>query len=473
MRDWIVVLGAETPSGQAVARKLRAEHYCCKLMASGVGVDEIIRESPAGLILAGEETEGAIAPTTALLGLSIPLLALGSSARALCTALGTRGEGEETTGAVEQMAYQAAPIFEDVGAGERWIERAEPFTMPEPYRVIAEGARFPLAFADDAASVYLLQFQIERNDPDGMSMLLGFVDAVCGCTAWWTADSILQMAERAIREGVGDGEAICAMSGGLDSTVAAVIAKRVLGDRVACVLVDTGLMREGESEAAERYLRDELSLPFTRVDVSDRVLAGLRGLTSLADKRRVIEEEIFRALKAQTAETGRERVFIKGTNYVDVLGGAHAVRVERIGKTVEPLMELFKEEIRMLGEALALSPSVIHRQPFPGMGLAARIQGEVTAGRLRTLRLADELFLDELTEAGLNKRLKRYFAMLDTGEGRDRIILRAMQGEDPGMTAARLPYDLLERTVERIHKELPSVDRVLYDMTPGAAEWSA
>ncbi len=372
---------------------------------------------------------------------------------------------------MEQVKYKNTPLFEEVGGAERWIDRAEPFSLPEPYRVIAEGEQFPLAFANDEANVYLLQFQIERNDPDGMSILLSFADTVCGCTPWWTSENILQIAGKAIVDGVGDGSAICAMSGGLDSTVAAVIAKRVLKDRFMCVLVDTGLMREGEAESVEQYLRGELALPITRVDVSAEVLRGLQGLTSGSDKRKVIEREIYRALEAQDQSETKQKVLIKGTNFVDVLGGTKELDDETGRRTVEPMLELFKEEIRMLGEYLSLSPYVLNRQPFPGMGLAARIHGEVTAERLRILRRADSIFCDELAEANLNKKLRSYFAILNTGEGWNRIVLRAMHGEGLSMSPARLPYDLLERTVQRIKQELPLVDRVLYDLTPGVADW--
>lgn len=471
MHDWIVVLGAETPSGQAIAKKLRAEHYCCRLMASDIGLTEVMDESPAGVILVGEESEGAFTPSVDFLSQNIPVLAIGSVARSLCATLGERCEGEGIVRSVEQVKYMNTPLFDEVGGAERWIDRAEPFALPEPYRVIAEGEQFPLAFANDEANVYLLQFQIERNDPDGMSILLSFADEVCGCTPWWTSENILQIAEKTIRDGVGDGSAICAMSGGLDSTVAAVIAKRVLKDRLTCVLVDTGLLREGETESVEQYLRNDLSLPLTRVDVSAKILQSLKGLTAVSDKRKVIEREIFLALEAQDHSEGQEKVLIKGTNFVDVLGGTKEAEDETGSKTVEPMLELFKEEIRMLGEYLSLAPFVINRQPFPGMGLAARIYGEVNAERLQILRRADRIFSDELVEVGLHKKMKRYFAVLNTGKGWNQIILRAMHGDGPAMNAARLPYDLLERTVERIHQELPSVERVLYDLTPGVADW--
>lgn len=470
MRDLIIVLGAEVPSGRAVAKKLRSEHYCCKLAASGVGVRELEALAPAGIIAAGELSEGAEPLSLDILTLGVPVLALGSSARALLAQMGERREGSALEKSVVPVRFVETPLFENVSACERWVESAEAFSLPEKYRVIADGDGMPLAFWDEAANVFLLQFQIERNDPDGMAMLLSFADTVCGCTPWWTVENIIADAEQALRKAVGDGVVICAMSGGLDSTVAAMLAKRALGDRVRCVFVDTGLLRQGEGEDAERYFRDELLLNFTRVDASANILPGLRGLTTTLDKWRVIEGEITREMLAVAEGTPGAAVYVKGTNYVDIVGRGD-VEAGPFSPVVEPLRELFKDEIRMVGQALGLSQKLIGRQPFPGMGLAARIGGEVTAERLSILRRADRLFSDALIESGQDKRLSRYFAMLDVLNGHDTVVLRASQGTEPTMSVARLPHDLLERTIEQILKALPTVHRVLYDMTPGIAEW--
>ena len=471
MRDMVAVLGAETPSGRAVAKKLRAERYCCKLLHSGVSAREVAALDPAGVLLAGEESEGAQVPDPEILSLRVPVLALGSSARSLCAVAGRRTSGEAIVQSVVPVRYASSPLFEDIGPGERWIGHAEPFLLPEPYRAIAEVDGYPVAFADEGAQHYLLQFQIERNDPDGIAILLAFAGGVAGCTAWWSPESIVAEAEKTIKAAVGEGYAICAMSGGLDSTVAAVLAKRVLGERLLCIYVDTGLMRKGETEEIVHYFQDVLSLRFVRVDASGPILRALAGLTEARDKWRVIDNEISRALMEEAEKLPGEKSFIRGTNYVDVVGDARDAVPARQERAVEPLRELFKDEIRMIGEYLQLAPSVLSRQPFPGMGLAARVHGNVTAARLTMLRTADAIFTDELMESGQDRRLTRYFAMLDEIGGRDTIVLRATNGMEPQMSVARLPYDLLERTVARIQKALPSVARVLYDMTPGMAEW--
>lgn len=471
MHDAIALIGAEAPSGRAIARRLRAEQYSCMLMRSDVSAAQVKAMDPAGIVVAGELPEGAASPDAALLTLGIPLLALGSAARALLTAIARERAESATASQVLSIAYEPVPIFAKMDSTERWIERADHFVLDAPYRVIADGNGVPVAFGDEAAGIYLLQFQIERNDPDGTRILRSFAGSVCGCTPWWTTENIISAAQARIARAVGDGDAICAMSGGLDSSVAAVLTRQAIGDRARFVFVDTGLLREGEAEETERCIREELGLGIERIDVSGRILHALEGVRTMEGKWRVVEREITDVLRTSASGEHAYPVYIKGTNYVDVLEGEHAAPEANAIRVVEPLRELFKDEIRSLGEALHLPAVMLRRQPFPGMGLAARICGAVTAQRLHVLRRADAIFVEEIVRAGQDKRTERFFAMLDETNGFLEIILRALQGAEPTMSAARLPHDLLERCVERIRKELPSVDRVLLDVTPGMAEW--
>ncbi len=466
MRDMILILGAETPSGRAVARKLRAEHYYCRLLPSGAGARDAAAESPAGVILAGEADEGAFAPDADIFSLGLPVLALGSSARAACAALGEREAGEPIRDAVVSLVYGSSALFEGVDAGERWIARADSYALPERFRIVAQGDGVGVGYADEQARQYLLQLQIERNDPDGMAILLNFARSVCGCTPWWTTESFIASAETGLRAALGDGRALCAMSGGLDSTVAAMLARRAAGERARCLFVDTGRGGRGEPEEAERYFRDELMLDFHRVDASARVLRALSGLKGMDEKWRVIIREIRRVLAEEAESMGGPVLLVKGTTYADILQRqGEAATPSQFDAVAEPLRELFKDEIRAVGRALGLSDAMITRQPFPGMGLAARIYGEVTAKRLETLRTADAIFAEELGESGLARRVPRFFAVLGEIEGREAIVLRATQENDVVRSPARLPYDLLERTVEHIRKALPDVSRVFYDMT--------
>lgn len=468
MRDMVVLIGAETPSGRAVAKKLRAERFFCKLMRSNTPVADIAALDASGIVIAGEASEGAAAPDAALLRLGLPVLAVGSSARVLLGAIGQKIAGEVVR-TVMPVFYKETSLFEGVGSGERWVERAEYYDVQAPYTVVAESDGMPLGFADLGSNIYLMQFQIERNDPDGMAMLRAFAGPICGCTQWWTAENIAAAARDAIVKDVGDGEAVCAMSGGLDSTVAAMLARSALGARARCIFVDTGLLREGEAAETERYFADELGLDFKRVDASERILEALSSLTGMDEKWDVIDREITGALIREASAEGKGFTFIKGTNYADILAGEPKESGDYL--TIAPLNELFKDEIRMLGRTLGISDAVLSRQPFPGMGLAARIHGEVTAERLHVLRRADKIFNNEIIDAGQERRVDRYFAMFDEVDGHTVIILRALQGAEPSMNVARLPHDLMERTVEYIRTELPVVERVMYDMTPGMAEW--
>lgn len=471
MQDLVVLLGAEVPSGRAIAKKLRTEQYACKLMDSGTTADCIKKLSPSGIIIAGEMTEGATPPDVGLLAMGIPVLALGSAAQALLTCLGSEQQTPPVVDRVLPVYYKNAKIFDEVQSGERWIANAGYYTVPAPYEVIADSEGLPLAFSNLALNLYLMQFQIERNDPDGATILRSFAADICGCTPWWTTENIANAAQAEIERAVGGDMAVCAMSGGLDSTVAAILAKQAVGDRLHCVQVDTGLMRAGEVEETQRYLLEELSLNFHRIDASQAVLAALDGISDMQQKRLVVEKEIDGVLRGLKPPEGRRFVYVMGTNYVDTLSCEEAAAQNETAQEIAPLRELFKSEIRMLGRYLGIADAVLNRQPFPGAGLAARMRGGVTQERLQVLRGADAIFTDEILQAGLDRRIDRFFTMLDDPEGETVVILRAVQGSEPSMNAARLPYDLLERCARRICAALPAGGRVMFDLTPGMAEW--
>lgn len=403
MRESIVLVGAEVPSGRAVARRLRGEQFYCRLLPSGASAKDVLRTGACGVVLAGEQTEGAMAPDPNILGLGLPVLALGSPARALLDGLGARDDAPPLANSAVPVQYLGGALFAAVEPGERWIARADRYAPKAPYRVVAESDGFPLGFAEEQAHIYLLQFQIERNDPDGMAMLRAFAADVCHCTPWWTMENILAAITERIAQAAASGDAVCAISGGLDSTVAALLARRALGDRARCIFVDTGLLREGEADETERVVGEELGLTLTRVDASARVLAQLDGVADMDEKWRRIEREIGAALKQAIGDSGRPYILVKGTNYADTLmeQGALPLPTGAEGPgTVEPLRDLFKDEIHSLGELIEVPQTVLDRQPFPGIGLAARIGGMVTRERLALLRRADQIFSEEMQAAG-------------------------------------------------------------------------
>lgn len=462
MRDMILILSSNDKSGRELARKFRTERIYCKVVSEEASMAQIAAETPSGVVLSGE-TEA----NKELFSLGVPVLALGAAAKRACLLLGGEPEGDALHKIVMPVSYAATPIFAGVAPGERWIADALAFRMPDGYRAIADASGFPVAYLHEDARVHLLQLQIERNDPDGMRMLRNFAFDICACTPWWSVDNIIASAESELRAIVGEeGHAVCAMSGGLDSTVAALLAMRALGERAHPVFVDSGLFRQDEREWAARYFAEEAHLAVRFVDASSRVLSALTGVQDTEDKRRAVSREIRLTLLEEAEREGFADVLVRGRNYSDPDDDLSESDTGGFRAYADPLRELFKDEIRAVGAALGLTQEMLTRQPFPGAGLAERIVGRVNADRLETLRVADARFRSELSETGLDKRLTRYYACLDRQSGHDSIILRALQGSETSRTASRLPYDLLERVTETILRELPTVTQVLYDLSP-------
>lgn len=468
MRDLILVLGAHSQAGRTAARQLRSAHYYCRLMPGELDPEAIVAEDPSGILLTEALPEGT--SYEPLLTLGVPVLALGTAAEALLrsfersNAKGTRRDG------VSMFRWQPCALFEGVPDGERRVYGAPAYDVPEELRVIAEADGQPAAFSNDEKKLYLLLMRVERNDPDGTQILLNYASQICGCTPWWTVEGFVGDAVQRIQSAVGDGEAVCAMSGGLDSTVAGMLAHQALGNRAHCVFIDTGLLRDGEAEATSRFFREELGFDFHSVDISDSLMYTMRGLETMDAKWQIASREIEAAIQKTARQFTGVRAVVHGTDAADVLDGGvlGEQRPEGALPILEPLRELFKDEVRRVGETLGLKPEALNRQPFPAIGLAARMSGEVTPGKLKTLRAADTAFTDELRAAGQEKRLSNAYAMLDTVGGACAVILRAVQGQGANAMAARLPCDLLERTVSRIREEMPGVQRVLYDYTPGS-----
>jgi len=329
--------------------------------------------------------------------------------------------------------------------------------------------------------VFGLNLQVDRNDLSGAQLLINFCKNICGCTLWWSNQAFVERAKDEIARAAQGGDALCAISGGVDSGVCAVLGHMALGHRLHCIFVDTGLLREGERDRVLAFYRDQMGLNVRLIDASAQFQNALDGIFLPHEK----EEAIFRLLRnilnEEAAKLPDIRLLIQGANFTDErqscdfpLEKPHAQVM-----LVEPVRELFKDEIRRVGEELGMPPAMTQRQPFPGSGLGGRIMAEITPERLRILRRADAIFRAEIEESGQNKRLWQYFAALALGPypGDGYVItLRAMQAVDgaPSMPA-RLPSDLLERVSKFIRSELPEVERVLYDLTPSRnyaqADW--
>ncbi|MEG0766431.1 MAG: GMP synthase (glutamine-hydrolyzing) [Clostridia bacterium] len=487
MRDMILVLDFDGVNSAAVARKLRAERIYCKIIPVDTTLETVREQDPSGLILVGGTGEGITdgAPTfdARLLTMGLPLLALGSAARLLCLAMGGALQGVMLDQSIATVTYADLPIFKGIAPGERWFARAERLQLPEALTSVAEADGCTVAFTGVDQPLFGLQFHIERNDPDGMAMLSNFALTICECTTWWSAEAYVERAVSELKRVVGDGAALCAMSGGIDSSVCALLAHQALGKQAQCIFVDTGLMRKDEGDQIEWFYRGQLGLELTRVNARDRFLRRLTGIKDAAQKREIVQDEFRNVLLEEAAKNPQADVLVQGTNYSDILSSMNLNeqtlrQAAQFRTVIEPVRELFKDEVRRVGELLGLPAAIIHRQSFPGAGLAVRIVGEVNPGKLELLRAADAILREEIAASGQEKRLAQYFAVLGElpdAELGNMIVLRAVHLGESGALAARLPYDLLERVVERIHQEIPGVRRILYDLTPSESlvksEW--
>lgn len=485
MRDMVILVSLDGASCRSLARKLRAGQIYCKILPADVTADEIRAQEALGVLLCGgaKGEEASIPHLEEILACELPLMAMGDAALTLCTHLGGSLEeaGEESL--LTTVSFENAPeLFEDVEDGERYLPcfRAMHPTwagaMP-----IARTESGAVGFRTADKPVFGLNLQMERNDLSGAQLLINFCKNVCGCTLWWSNQAFVERAKDEIARAAQGGEALCAISGGVDSGVCAMLGHMALGHRLHCIFVDTGLLREDESERVMAFYRDRMGLNVKRIDASEQFLSALEGLVLPAEK----EEAIFRILRSilneEAAKLPDIRLLIQGTNFTDSqmqsdfpLEKPHAQVL-----LVEPVRELFKDEIRRVGEELGMPPAMTQRQPFPGSGLGGRIMAEITPERLRILRRADAIFRAEIEESGQNKRLWQYFAALALGPypGDGYVItLRAMQAVDGAASMpARLPSDLLERVSKLIRSGLPEVERVMYDLTPSRnyaqADW--
>lgn len=468
MNDMILILNYSDEFAVEAARRLRGEQVFCKIISGMTTAAQVEQIAPRGLILCGEPKSAAGVFDAEILKLNIPVLALGHAAHMLIAAMGGACAGTAIAEKKAGVQYADCGLFDGVEDGERYIQEAVTLMLPADVQVTASAGGCTIAFEDSRRRLYGVQFELERNDPDGTAILKNFARDICGCTPWFTMDAALAEARRMLADAsIEGGFAVCGVSGGVDSTVAAVLAHQAFGERMTAIYVETGLMREGES-AAVQEIYEKLGIPLRVVDRAEDVLASLSGKVTMREKRDVVVACLHEEMIRQTEAIHGTKTLVMGTNYSDLLGGANDAAWKDCGMAVlEPLALLFREEVRAIAEALGLDSSIVQRKPFPLMGLGARIIGEVTPKRLAALRRADAIFSEEIREAGLNKKLYKYFPiMADAQKGNWTIILRAVTVSGAMLVPARLPYDLAERTVERILNATPAVKRVFYDQTP-------
>jgi GMP synthase (glutamine-hydrolysing) len=481
-----------------------------ELLPYHVGAEEVARRAPKGVILSGGPAsvyaDGAPPLEPALLELGIPVLGICYGMQLLALELGGRVQGAE----VGEFGRSALNVVDNgrllAGTPREqtcWMSHRDTvFSAPPGFTALAASTASPVAAFESAErGVYGIQFHPEVvHTPYGQQVLTNFLTDICGCDGQWSAASVIEDQIERIRAQVGEGRAICGLSGGVDSSVAALLVHRAIGDRLTCVFVDHGLMRKDEGAQVISAFRDHFRVPLVAVDAADRFLERLRGVSDPERKRKLIGEEFIRVFEEEAARLDDVRFLVQGTLYSDVIesgGGTGAATIKshhNVGGLpedlqfglVEPLRALFKDEVRKVGAELGLPERLVWRQPFPGPGLAIRVVGgEATRERLDTLREADAILQDEIRKAGLYRELWQSFCVLPDirtvgVQGDERtygnvIAIRAVTSDD-AMTAdwARLPYDLLEQIASRMINEIRPVGRVVLDITskpPGTIEW--
>ena len=517
--DKVLIVDFGSQVTQLIARRVREAGVYCEIAPFQSAEKAFAEIRPKAVILSGGPCsvteEGSPRAPQAIFDSKIPVLAICYGEQLLAEQLGGRVEGghHREFGRAEVEVAQESALFAGVwkkGAKYPvWMSHGDRVTrLPEGFRVIAASENAPLAaIADEARRYYGVQFHLEVvHTPDGAKLISNFVHKVAGLKSDWTMAAFRQEAIAAIRHQVGSGRVLCGLSGGVDSTVAAVLIHEAIGDALTCVFVDHGMLRQGEAEEVVRLFRDHYNIPLHHVEAQDLFLSALEGVEDPETKRKIIGRlfiETFEQEAKKIAADGRgaPQFLAQGTLYPDVIEsvsftGGPSVTIkshhnvgglpERMNmKLVEPLRELFKDEVRALGRELGLPEAFVGRHPFPGPGLAIRCPGGVTREKLNILRKADAVYLDEIRKAGLYDDIWQAFAVLlpvrtvgVMGDGRtyDYVCaLRAVTSTD-GMTADFYPFDMsfLGRAATRIINEVRGVNRVVYDVTskpPGTIEW--
>ena len=511
-QEKVIVIDFGGQYNQLVARRVRECNVYCEIYSYRTDIEQIKAMNPKGIILTGGPNScyepDSPTYTKELFELGIPVLGLCYGAQLMMHVLGGKVEKAPVReyGKTEVFVDTTSPLFGDVSEKTIcWMSHFDYISKVAPgFSIAAHTADCPVAAAENREKkLFAIQFHPEvLHTQEGTKMLHNFVRGVCGCAGTWRMDHFVEHTIEAIREKVGDGKVLLALSGGVDSSVAAGLLSRAIGKQLTCVFVDHGLLRKNEGDEVESVFGPDgqFDLNFIRVNAQERYYAKLAGVTEPEQKRKIIGEEFIRVFEDEAKKIGAVDFLAQGTIYPDVIesgaGDADVIKshhnkllprevIEQFKAVLEPLDHLFKDEIRLLGKELGLPDYLVHRQPFPGPGLAIRILGDVTKEKLDILREADFIFREEIAKADLGDICSQYFAVLTNarsvgvmGDGRtyeNVLALRSVTTSD-FMTAewTRIPYEVLDRASVRIVNEVPHINRIVYDITskpPATVEW--
>lgn len=508
--DLIIVLDFGGQYNQLIARRVREANIYCEVLLFDTPLADLVKRQPKGIIFTGGPSvvyeENAPKVDKALFEAGIPILGICYGAQLMAHVLGgsvEKANQREYGNRTLHIAAASHAIFTNVPtASTCWMSHTyQVEQLPAGFHTLASTESCTnAAFGNDNQHLYGVQYHPEVvHTTGGIELLHNFLYKICGCAGDWKMSNLMEENIEALRQQIGTRRVICALSGGVDSSVAAALVHRAVGKQLVCIFVDNGLLRKDEADSVEAVFTKQFDVQLVRVNAQKRFLDALAGVSDPERKRKIIGELFIRIFEEESLKLDDAELLVQGTIYPDVIesGTKHAAVIKthhnvgglpdnmRFKELVEPLRLLFKDEVRALGRALGLPNFIVDRQPFPGPGLAIRVMGEVSEDKLAILREADAIYREEVAQAGLNKQIWQYFAVLTgirtvgvMGDERTYSYTLALRGvtSTDGMTAdwARIPFDVLERISSRITNEVPHINRVVYDITskpPATIEW--